>query len=124
MLGEIENQFSLTRAASSNCGSAKSDCLSVLTLVSLLGINILVGCATDKESRTESLSNKEFQQLYPRQHYESASPSERQELDRQEQERLRRRNRIKNHPRSVEYLRGREKRFRLVQFSYQLTLER
>ena len=66
-----------------------------LTLVSVLGINILAGCATDKESRTESLSNTEFRQLYPRQYYESASPSERQELDRLEQERLRRENKTR-----------------------------
>ena len=63
-------------------------CSAALTLVSVVGINVLVGCATDKEPRAESLSNEEFRRLYPRQYYESASPSERQELDRQEQERL------------------------------------
>ena len=41
-----------------------------------------------EKTSAESLSNDEFRQLYPRQYYESASPFERQGLDRQERERL------------------------------------
>lgn len=33
------------------------------------------------------MSDDEFRLLYPRRYYESASPSEREELDRREQER-------------------------------------
>jgi hypothetical protein len=61
-------------------------CSAVLILVSVVTINVLVGCATDKAPQTETLSKEEFRRLYPRQYYESASPSERQEMDRQEQE--------------------------------------
>jgi hypothetical protein len=57
-----------------------------LGLVSILCFSVLVGCATDKEPQAETLSNQEFRFLYVRQYYESASPSERQMLDRQMQE--------------------------------------
>jgi hypothetical protein len=54
--------------------------------VSILCLSVLVGCTTNRAPQKETLSNQEFRFLYPRQYYESASPSERQELDRQEQE--------------------------------------
>ncbi len=63
-----------------------------LGLASVLSISVLVGCATDKEPYkepwSESLSNEELRFLYPRKYYWSASPSERQELDRRMQEKL------------------------------------
>jgi hypothetical protein len=57
-----------------------------LGLASLLSLSVLVGCTTNRAPQKETLSNQEFRFLYPRQYYESASPLERQELDRQEQE--------------------------------------
>jgi hypothetical protein len=47
---------------------------------------LFVGCATVSEPQSDRLSNERYRFLYPRQYYESASPSERQEMDRQEQE--------------------------------------
>ena len=57
-----------------------------LGLGSMLCLSVFVGCATDSHPQTETMSNQKFRFLYPRQYYESASPSERQELDRQMQE--------------------------------------
>jgi hypothetical protein len=67
-----------------------------LGLAFVLSISVLVGCATDKEPYkepykepwSESLSNEELRFLYPRKYYWSASPYERQELDRRMQEKL------------------------------------
>jgi hypothetical protein len=58
-----------------------------LTLLSVLSITFLVGCATENESGTDTLTNEQFRRLYPRQYYESTSQSERQEMERQEAER-------------------------------------
>jgi hypothetical protein len=57
-----------------------------LGLAFVLSPFVFIGCATDREPQSERLSNERYRFLYPRQYYESASPSERQEMDRQEQE--------------------------------------
>ena len=59
-----------------------------LSLASVVSLIVLAGCATDKEPRKESSSNEESQRTYPRHYDNSATPSEMQELDRQEQLRL------------------------------------
>lgn len=55
----------------------------VLGLVVILCLGTLFGCATNRELQTDTMSQKSFRVLYPREYYENASPSERQELDRQ-----------------------------------------
>lgn len=58
----------------------------VLGLVIILSLCALVGCATNREQQMNTMSQENFRFLYPREYYESASPSERQELDRQQAE--------------------------------------
>jgi hypothetical protein len=58
----------------------------VLGLFCILCLSVLVGCATKRAPQTETLSNQEFRFLYPRRYYDSASWSEKQELDSQMQE--------------------------------------
>ena len=57
-----------------------------LGLVTILCFGTLVGCATNRELQTDTMSQEKFRFLYPREYYENASPSERQELGRQEAE--------------------------------------
>jgi hypothetical protein len=57
-----------------------------LNLAFVLSTFVFMGCATDRDPQSERLSNERYRVLHPRQYYESASPSERQEMDHQERE--------------------------------------
>ena len=52
-------------------------------LVTLLFFSVFAGCATDRKPPVATLSDQDFRILYPREYYES-SPSERQELERED----------------------------------------
>jgi hypothetical protein len=54
-------------------------------------IYLLAGCATNHEPQPERLSSDEFRFFYPRQHYDSLSPSGQEEAERREAEKAWRR---------------------------------
>ncbi len=56
------------------------------SLAIILCLGTLVGCATNRAPQTDTMSQESFRFLYPREYYENANQSERQELDRQEAE--------------------------------------
>jgi hypothetical protein len=59
-------------------------------LATILCFSVVAGCATDKEPPPQPLSNQDYSILYPRENYQSASPSEKQELEQQEAEKQQR----------------------------------
>ena len=52
-----------------------------VALAAALGAGLLFGCATSKESQTETLSREEFRFLYPRQYLDSLDPLERRDAE-------------------------------------------
>ena len=55
-------------------------------LATILCFSVVAGCATDKEPPPQPLSNQDYSILYPREDYQSASPSERREMEQDEAE--------------------------------------
>jgi len=52
-------------------------------LTCLLSVSLLAGCATEHNSKPDSLSPQEQRVLYPRQYLDSLPPSERSAAERQ-----------------------------------------
>jgi hypothetical protein len=53
------------------------------TLIAIISLNLLAGCATRPERRTEDMSSHAYEYGHPRQYYESLDPMERRDLERQ-----------------------------------------
>lgn len=62
----------------------------VAALLGLMCVSLIVGCATEKEHRSETISEQQFRTLYPRRYLQSLDPYEREYVERRMAEEERR----------------------------------